>query len=155
MGVKHKYLDDIGVEYKHLFPYLYEEENGKLHADTQKFFQKEYETYGFTSNETWDLDNTFYKWIYERTKRFIEVGEKVKDLNYHKFTFKGKEYTQLELINAMFERLEYYFNEDAFDNKVDEYRKQGMGIVEADNKAYEPVIEIGEIWAILLPYMWW
>ena len=77
MGVKHKYLDDIGVEYKHLFPYLYEEENNKLHSDTQKFFQKEYETYGFTSNETWDLDNTFYKWIYERTKRFIEVGEKV------------------------------------------------------------------------------
>ena len=131
MGVKHKYLDDIGVEYKHLFPYLYEEENNKLHTDTQKFFQKEYETYGFTSNETWDLDNTFY------------------------FAFKGKEYTQLELINAMFERLEYYFNEDAFDNKVDEYMKQGMNIIEADNKAYEPIIEIGEIWAILLPCMWW
>lgn len=155
MEVKHKYLDDIGIEYKHLFPYLYKEENDKLHADTQEFFQKDYETYGFTSNETWDLDNTFYKWIYERVKRFVEVGGKTVDLNYRKFTFKGKEYTQLELINAMLERLEYYFEEDAIDNKVDEYRKQGMDILDADNKAYEPVIEIGEIWAMLLPCMWW
>lgn len=155
MEVKHKYLDDIGVEYKHLFPYLYKEENDKFHADTQEFFQKDYEIYGFTSNETWDLDNTFYKWIYERVKRFVEVGGKMVDLSYRKFTFKGKEYTQLELINAMLERLEYYFEEDAIDNKVDEYRKQGMDILDADNKAYEPVIEIGEIWAMLLPYIWW
>jgi hypothetical protein len=155
MGVKHKYLDDIGVDYKQLFPYLYEEENDKLHVDTQKFFQKEYETYGFASRETWNLDGTFYRWVYERVKRFVEVGGQIADLNFHKFTFKGKEYTQLELINMMFERLEYYFNEDALDNKVDEYEKQGMSIVEADQKAYEPVVEIGEIWAILLPAMWW
>ena len=155
MGVKHKYLDDIGVDYKQLFPYLYEEENDKLHIDTQKFFQKEYETYGFASRETWNLDGTFYRWVYERVKRFVEVGGQIVDLNYHKFTFKGKEYTQLELINMMFERLEYYFDEDALDNKVDEYEKQGMSIVEADQKAYEPVVEIGEIWAILLPAMWW
>jgi len=155
MGVKHKYLDDIGVEYKQLFPYLYEEENNKLHTDTQKFFQKEYETYGFTSRETWNLDETFYMWLYERVKKFVEVGVQIVDLNYHKFTFKGKEYTQLELINAMLERLEYYFKEDAIDDKMDEYRKQGMSIVEADRKAYEPVVEIGEIWAILLPSMWW
>lgn len=155
MGVKHKYLDDIGVEYKHLFPYLYEEENEKFNIDTREFFRKDYETYGFTSNETWDLDNTFYKWIYERVKRFVEVSGTTVDLNYHKFTFKEKEYTQLELINAMLERIEYYFDEDAFDNKVDEYRKQGMSILDADNKAYEPIMEIGEIWAILLPYMWW
>ena len=30
-----------------------------------------------------------------------------------------------------------------------------MSILDADNKAYEPVVEIGEIWAILLPAMWW
>ena len=94
-------------------------------------------------------------WLYERLKMYVEIGGQIVDLNYHKFTFKEKEYTQLELINMMLERLEYYFKEDAIDNKKDEYRKQGMNIVEADNKAYEPVIEIGEIWAILLPSMWW
>jgi len=55
----------------------------------------------------------------------------------------------------MIEKLEYYFNEDARDSKIDEYRKQGTGIVEADNKAYEPIKEIGEIWALVLPAMWW
>lgn len=155
MGVKHKYLEDIGVEYKQLFPYLYKEENDKLHVDTQKFFQKEYETYGFASRETWNLDGTFYIWVYERTKRFVEVAKGTIDLNYHKFNFKGKEYTQLEMINMMFERIEYCLDEDAFDNKMDEYRKQGMDIIEANNKAFEPIMEIGEIWAIILPNMWW
>ena len=106
MGVKHKYLDDIGVDYSWV----------------------------------WKPENSDRQMV---------------DLNFHKFNYKEKEYTQLEMINMMLERLEYYFNEDAFDNKVDEYRKQGIDILEANNKAYEPIKEIGEIWAIVLPAMWW
>lgn len=147
MGVKHKYLDDIGVNYSWIW--------GIENSDRDKRFEEQQKIYGFDERETWDLDGTFYMWLYERLKMYVEIGGQVVDLNYHKFTFKGKEYTQLELINMIFERLEYYFKEDAIDDKKDEYKKQGMNIVEADNKAYEPIIEIGEIWAILLPAMWW
>lgn len=124
-------------------------------SERDELFEKEREIYGFDSRETWSLDYVFYMWLYERLKMFVEIGGQVVNLNYHKFDFKGKEYTQLELINMMIEKLEYYFNEDARDSKIDEYRKQGMGIVEADNKAYEPIKEIGEIWALVLPAMWW
>lgn len=147
MGVKHKYLDDIGVDYS----WVWNKEN----SDRDERFEEQQKIYGFDDRETWNLDGTFYMWLYERLKMYVEIGGKIVDLNYHKFTFKGKEYTQLEMINMMLERLEYYFNEDAIDDKIDEYKKQGMNILEADQKAYEPVIEIGEIWAIVLPAMWW
>lgn len=142
-----KYLDDIGEDYS----WVWKPEG----SERDKTFEKEREIYGFDNRETWNLDTVFYMWLYERLKMFVEIGGQVVDLNFHKFDFKGKEYTQLELINMMIERLEYYFNEDARDSKIDEYRKQGMGIFEADNKAYEPVKEIGEIWALVLPAMWW
>ena len=80
-------------------------------------------------------------WLYERLKMFVEIGGQVVDLNFHKFDFKGKEYTQLELINMIIERLEYYFKrEDLFVSSEEEY---------------EPIKEIGEIWALVLPAMWW
>lgn len=142
-----KYLDDIGEDYS----WVWKPEG----SERDETFEKEREIYGFDSRETWSLDTVFYMWLYERLKMFVEIGGQVVDLNFHKFDFKGKEYTQLELINMMIERLEYFFNEDARDSKIDEYRKQGMGIFEADNKAYEPVKEIGEIWALILPAMWW
>lgn len=142
-----KYLDDIGEDYS----WVWKPEG----SERDETFEKEREIYGFDNRETWSLDTVFYMWLYERLKMFVEIGGQVVDLNFHKFNFKGKEYTQLELINMMIERLEYYFNKDARDSKIDEYRKQGMGIFEADNKAYEPVKEIGEIWALVLPAMWW
>jgi len=142
-----KYLDDIGEDYS----WVWKPEG----SERDETFEKEREIYGFDSRETWNLDCVFYMWLYERLKMFVEIGGQVVDLNYNKFDFKGKEYTQLELINMMIEKLEYYFNEDARDSKIDEYRKQGMSIVEADNKAYEPIKEIGEIWALVLPAMWW
>lgn len=142
-----KYLDDIGEDYS----WVWKPEG----SERDETFEKEREIYGFDSRETWNLDCVFYMWLYERLKMFVKIGGQVIDLNYNKFDFKGKEYTQLELINMMIEKLEYYFNEDVRDSKIDEYRKQGMGIVEADNKAYEPIKEIGEIWALVLPTMWW
>lgn len=142
-----KYLDDIGEDYS----WVWKPEG----SERDETFEKEREIYGFDSRETWNLDCVFYMWLYERLKMFVEIGGQVVDLNYNKFDFKGKEYTQLELINMMIEKLEYYFNEDARDSKIDEYRKQGMSIVEADNKAYEPIKEIGEIWALVVPAMWW
>lgn len=142
-----KYLDDIGEDYS----WVWKPEG----SERDETFEKEREIYGFDNRETWSLDTVFYMWLYERLKMFVEIGGQVVDLNFHKFNFKGKEYTQLELINMMIERLEYFFNEDARDSKINEYRKQGMGIFEADNKAYEPIKEIGEIWALVLPAMWW
>ena len=128
-----KYLDDIGEDYS----WVWKPEG----SERDELFEKEREIYGFDSRETWSLDYVFYMWLYERLKMFVEIGGQVVDLNYHKFDFKGKEYTQLELINMMIERLESYFKkEDLFVSSEEEY---------------EPIKEIGEIWALVLPAMWW
>ena len=128
-----KYLDDIGEDYS----WVWKPEG----SERDETFEREREIYGFDSRETWSLDYVFYMWLYERLKMFVEIGGQVVDLNYHKFDFKGKEYTQLELINMMIERLESYFKkEDLFVSSEEEY---------------EPIKEIGEIWALVLPAMWW
>ena len=121
-----KYLDDIGEDYS----WVWKPEG----SERDELFEKEREIYGFDSRETWSLDYVFYMWLYERLKMYI-------DLNFHKFVYKEKEYTQLELINMMIERLESYFKkEDLFVSSEEEY---------------EPIKEIGEIWALVLPAMWW
>ena len=128
-----KYLDDIGIDYS----WVWKPEG----SERDEVFEKEREIYGFDSRETWSLDHVFYMWLYERLKMYIEYAGEIVDLNYHKFDFKEKEYTQLELINMMIERLESYFKkEDLFVSSEEEY---------------ESVKEIGEIWALVLPAMWW
>ena len=128
-----KYLDDIGEDYS----WVWEPEG----SERDELFEKEREIYGFDSRETWSLDYVFYMWLYERLKMYIEYAGEIVNLNFHKFVYKEKEYTQLELINMMIERLESYFKkEDLFVSSEEEY---------------EPIKEIGEIWALVLPAMWW
>ena len=128
-----KYLDDIGEDYS----WVWKPEG----SERDETFEKEREIYGFDNRETWSLDTVFYRWLYERLKMFVEIGGQVVDFNFHKFNFKGKEYTQLELINMMIERLEYYF------------KKENLFV--SSEEEYEPIKEIGEIWALVLPAMWW
>ena len=128
-----KYLDDIEEDYS----WVWEPEG----SERDELFEKEREIYGFDSRETWSLDYVFYMWLYERLKMYIEYAGEIVNLNFHKFVYKEKEYTQLELINMMIERLESYFKkEDLFVSSEEEY---------------EPIKEIGEIWALVLPAMWW
>ena len=128
-----KYLDDIGEDYS----WVWKPEG----SERDELFEKEREIYGFDSRETWSLDYVFYMWLYERLKMYIEYAGEIVNLNFHKFIYKEKEYTQLEFINMMIERLESYFQkEDLFVSSEEEY---------------EPIKEIGEIWALVLPAMWW
>lgn len=128
-----KYLDDIGEDYS----WVWKPEG----SERDELFEKEREIYGFDSRETWSLDYVFYMWLYERLKMYIEYAGEIVNLNFHKFVYKEKEYTQLELINMMIERLESYF-------------KKGDLFVSSEEE-YEPIKEIGEIWALVLPAMWW
>ena len=128
-----KYLDDIGEDYS----WVWKPEG----SERDELFEKEREIYGFDSRETWNLDCVFYMWLYERLKMYKEYAGEIVNLDFHKFVYKEKEYTQLELINMMIERLESYFKkEDLFVSSEEEY---------------ESIKEIGEIWALVLPAMWW
>ena len=101
---------------------------------------EERKTYGFDSTETWSLDTSFYLWLYEHLRMYVEKAGEIVNLHYHKFTYNDKEYYQDELIDLMIERLQF-----AFSSEYDEY--------EEDQWAY--VHEIEKIWALILPAMWW
>lgn len=103
-------------------------------------WEHEREIYGFDSTETWDLAETFYAWLYEHLRMYQDKAGKIVNLHYHKFEWRGKEYYQDEIIDMILERLRFRFS--------DEY--DGF---EAEQNLY--IDEIGELWAIVLPAMWW
>ena len=75
------------------------------------------------SQECWNIDYSFIKWLNKHLK--VYKKEAKIDLNYHKFTFKNKEYTQLELIDKMIDLSnylikEYYGAEEELYDKSDE-----------------------------------
>ncbi len=108
--------------------------------ERQSRWAKEREIYGFDETETWSLDSTFYAWLYEHIKMYIEKGGEIVNLEYHKFEYKGITYTQLELLEQICKRVEYYYS--------DEYD-------DWDDSDVEYINEIGEMWALVLPAMWW
>lgn len=125
-----KYLDDIGVIAR---PDTWNKDDKR-----QNQWAEERAAYGFDERETWNLDFSFHLWLYERLKRYVEVC--CVNLEYHKFSYHGEEYTQKQLIDMMLERLEFSFKPEYNDY---------------DEKQFKYVSEIEEIWAIVFPAMWW
>ena len=128
--MSHKYLDNIGVTNT---PWNWRKEDSFR-------WRHERQVYGFDSRECWDLDYTFYLWLYERLMKYIEDADPVVDLTWTKIEYNGKTYSQRELIDKMLKRLRAYFNDD-----IDEY----------DEDDYKWLHEIEAIWAVILPAMWW
>jgi hypothetical protein len=135
-----KFLKDIG----------YEEEKIKHSKKRKKRLAKQRKKYGFDEVETWSLKDTFYRWLYERLKMYMKVADPVVDLNFHKFEYKSKTYTQRELILKLIDLLKehilsekewYEINDEELPTFVDRYEKRTK--------------EICEIWGIILPTMWW
>lgn len=128
--MKRKYLDDIGV---------------KNRPDTwcpndrrQKKWEKSRKKYGFDQRETYSLDYSWHLWLYERFMMFLECV--TIDLDYHKFEFKGEEYTQRQMIQMMIDRLKFSF-QDSYNDM--------------DEEQWKYVAEIEEIWAKVVGCMWW
>lgn len=87
--------------------------------------------------DCWDLDYAFYQWLRERLPVYLKDASKFIDLEYHKFEFRGKEYTQKELI----ERMIYLLRASNFNTLIDD--------------DWDKWKEVLEIWAIIAPAMWW
>ena len=64
----HKYLNDILPKGKTPYDFHYDDE-----VRNQKW-RKEVEEYGFDERETWNLDFTFFCWLYERLRKYKEVS---------------------------------------------------------------------------------
>lgn len=130
----HAYLDELEGEAR---PYSY------YHPDDerQEKWQMQRDHFGFDDSETWDLNATFYAWLYEHLRMYVEVGGKVVNLSFHEFGFEGVAYSQIEIIEMILQRIRFFFSDD-----YDEWDNP-------EDVAY--VNEIGKLWALILPAMWW
>ena len=135
-----KFLEDIGIK----------EEKIKHSKKRKKRLAKQRKKYGFDEVETWSLENTFYYWLYERLKMYMKVADPVVDLNFHKFEYKSKTYTQKELILKLIDLLKE--NILARENW---YKIDNEEIPVFFDRYNERTKEICEIWGIILPAMWW
>lgn len=122
-----KYLDDINVIDR---PDTWHKDDSK-----QEVWKKQREIYGFDEREVWSLDYTFNLWFYERLKMFKECASKMIDLDFHKFEFGGKEYTQRQMIDMMIERLEFSFKPE-YDNLDEEQYKYVTDVIKIFHKVY-------------------
>lgn len=129
-----KYLNDIGIDDTLM----------NLDSTDERWekWQEEIEEYGFAEYETWNMDSAFYAWLYERLKMYLETASNIIDLNYHKFEFDGKTYTQAELIDKMIHGCEIALS--------DEYDK--FTATKEENKAVE---DVRWIWGTVMTAMWW
>ena len=89
----HKYLENILPKGKSPYDFECDDE-----IRNQKW-EKEREQYGFDERETWNLDFTFFCWLYERLKKYKEVSPV--DLSCKIVKVNNEEKTLEEWINLM------------------------------------------------------
>ncbi|MBS7020380.1 MAG: hypothetical protein KH135_00705 [Firmicutes bacterium] len=108
----------------------------KFKRNIKYWFQRR--TRGWSDDETWNLDYAFIKWVNSRFKKYKEQASATVDLDYHRFEYKRKEYTQLELIDKVIELSDKYLNTSLLENKLDPIKN-----------------EIFDIFKLIFWTMWW
>lgn len=53
--------------------------------------------------DTYSLDYTLIEWLNIRLKAYLKYASRYVDLEYDKYKYKNKEYTQLEVLNRLIE----------------------------------------------------
>lgn len=150
--MSHKYLNAIGVKSNEpcVFNTL-DIDNGK---ERQKRFDKERETYGFDSRETWSMDYTLATWLYEHLAWYRDNAPI--DMTFYKFEVpawnnkksrpckkKTQTLTQAECVDTMLKNLQFYIqHSDSADNDK---------VVEAQNRMKYALQILSES----IYVMWW
>lgn len=142
-----KYLDDIGLTSR------FDNNWNSSRPDKRKErFVAQRATYGFDERETWSLKDTLAMYLYERIKMYIEIGGERVDLEYHKFNFKDKSMTQLEILNQILDDLKFYLKgEDNSDGGYPSLQR----MFELDNLRRERYHEALELLNLVIEALWW
>lgn len=92
--------------------------------------------------DTYSLDYALIKWLNIRLKAYLNYANKYVDLEYYKFKYRNKEYTQYEIVNRLIE---------ITDTLVDEGFYWGT----KDKKAMKLVNEMYDLLKIIHFALWW
>ena len=72
-------------------------------------------TRGWSDDETWNLNYELILWLNSRFKKYREQAIKIVNLEYYKFEYKDKIYTQLQVIDRIIELTDYIINNDYYE----------------------------------------
>lgn len=103
----HKYLEDIVDLKKTTY-------NNYSDTGRDEKWKEQREVYSFDEREVWNLDCTFFCWLYERLTMYKETA--CVDLNFHTFDVNGEILTQKECIDKMIENCKTIITKDMDDN---------------------------------------
>lgn len=133
----HKYLKELGVASVDDDGIFFGMDEEKINS-RKEVWDKQIEEYGFCDRETWELFHTFMEWLYEHVKMFLDVN--IIDLDFHKFEYKGEQYTQQQMIDMLLENLEALLK---------------ISDPDFEPKYWECYNNVLDIWKIIAPAMWW
>lgn len=159
--MKRKYLDEIGLT-----------DRWDTWNDSRGEYAAIREEYGVDPRETFSLDNTFYEWLYEHLKMFMEEADPVVDMDSPitpRWEWDGRNLSQREAIFLMIDLLNEYF---LFQTDSEEYCRQHFhecteltDVASEENmtKAYgacedqaeQKALQAAELFVKVLPAMWW
>ena len=154
--INHKYLNEIDVT---PVQYFYKDNShfSRKIRDWLKCrkYQKIQMKDGFNPTETWDLERSFYQWLYEGLRSYMDYATDVIDLDvdkeWYSLKYKGKWYTQRKFTEILLEKLEFVLRceEDwPFIPTSQESLSEFMKYRKAGN-------EIHDMWKVLAPQASW
>ena len=90
----------------------------------------------------WNLDYEFMKWLNKWFKEYRKNASKIVDLKFHIYTYNGKEYTQLQIIDRII---------NLTDKLIDENYYYGEDM----KKVCDECMEVLDLFKIVYWNMWW
>lgn len=155
----HKYLKEAGFDRDFWADTL------PKNDDRRPEWAKQRREYSMDERETWSLGNLSLTWLYEHIKMYLDFSDiDYVDLNWHKFIYNDVEYDQKQILNKILHDIELYFNlNDCF--FLERFGKTEIELAHED-RGIEKIIthnreqpnfrkEIFDLWAVVLPQMWW
>ena len=154
--INHKYLNEIDVT---PVQYFYKD-NSHFSRKIRDWlrcrkYQKIQMKDGFNPTETWDLERSFYQWLYEGLRSYLDYASKVVevdlDVEWLSFKYKDKSYTQRQFTELLLEKLESMLRAD----KDWKYTLKAQEVLEEYERREGIRKEIHDMWRILAPQASW
>ena len=152
----HKYLNEIGVTPIQQFY----KDNSRFSRKIRDWFRcRKYQKIqmkdGFNPTETWDLEQSFYQWLYEGLRSYMDYATDVIDLDvdkeWYSLKYKGKWYTQRQLTEILLEKLEFVLHVDGNWGDI----PTSQEVQDEFKKRREVGNEIHDMWKVLAPQASW
>ena len=154
--INHKYLKEINIipiqqSYKEESYFPKRLKNWLKCRKYQKIQIKD----GFNPTETWDLEQSFYQWLYEGLRSYMDYATDVIDLDvdkeWYSLKYKGKWYTQRQLTEILLEKLEFVLRVDKNWRDI----PTSQAVRDEFKKRREVGNEIHDMWKVLAPQASW